>query len=149
MKLREVLTACLDATPARPKGSLAVAQGPVVSVYGLDLVEAWPATYVIHSVGVARVDKVVAGAGEHHVVTFTKDDLVVAAAALDPIVPAATVDLVTGWVAFQVVSDGGADNVLDKRAGYGEATIRSGRTEFRSLTPQLNAYPVAAREGGG
>jgi hypothetical protein len=52
--LREALTARLDVTLARPNGSLAVAQGPVVSVYGLDLVEACPATYVIHSLGVAR-----------------------------------------------------------------------------------------------
>ncbi len=44
----------LDLTLARTKGSLAVALGPVVTVYGLDLVEASPAIYVIHPVCVAR-----------------------------------------------------------------------------------------------
>ena len=53
----------LDLTLARAEGSLAVAPGPVVAVYGLHLVEASPAIYVIHPLGVARVDKVVAGPG--------------------------------------------------------------------------------------
>jgi hypothetical protein len=55
MKWREVLSARLDLTPARAEGPLAVAQGSVVAVYGLDLVEAGPAVYVIQAVGVARV----------------------------------------------------------------------------------------------
>jgi hypothetical protein len=54
MKWREALTARLDVTLARAEGSLAVALGPVVAVYGLDLVEAWSAIYEIHPVGVAR-----------------------------------------------------------------------------------------------
>ena len=97
----EALTAHLDVTPPRAEGPLAVAQGPVLSVYGLNLVEAWPTTYVIVSVSVARVDKVAAAAGAHHVVTFAGDDLVVAAAALDRIAPAATFDLVSVGVAHQ------------------------------------------------
>jgi hypothetical protein len=43
-KCREDLTARLvDVSPARSEGSLAVTQGSVVAVYGLDLVEAGPA----------------------------------------------------------------------------------------------------------
>jgi hypothetical protein len=38
------------------EGSLAVTQGIVVAVYGLDLVVTGPAINVIHPVGVARVD---------------------------------------------------------------------------------------------
>jgi hypothetical protein len=41
-------------TPSRAEGSLAVAQGLIVAVYGLDLIEAGSAIYVIHAVGVAR-----------------------------------------------------------------------------------------------
>jgi hypothetical protein len=40
MKWREALTARLDVTPARAEGSLAVTQGLVRAVYGLDLVKA-------------------------------------------------------------------------------------------------------------
>jgi hypothetical protein len=80
LKRREALTARLDLTLARSEGSLAVAPGPVVSVYGLHLVEASPAIYVIHPLGVARVDKVVARPSVHLVVAFAGDDLIVAAA---------------------------------------------------------------------
>jgi hypothetical protein len=82
----------LDLTLARTKGSLAVAQGPVVAVYGLDLVEATPAIYVIHPAGVARVDEVVARASVHLVVAFAGEDLVVAAAAFDLVVPTASLE---------------------------------------------------------
>jgi hypothetical protein len=40
MREWEVLTVRLDVTPARAEGSLAVTQGLVVAVYGLDLVKA-------------------------------------------------------------------------------------------------------------
>ena len=46
-KWREILTARSDVTLARAEGPLAVALGPVVAVYGLHLVEASPAIYVI------------------------------------------------------------------------------------------------------
>jgi hypothetical protein len=49
-KWREILTARLNVTLARAEGPLAVALGPVVAVYGLHLVEASPAIYVIHPV---------------------------------------------------------------------------------------------------
>src|ERR671910_153475 len=141
MKWREGPTTPFVFNPPRAHGSLPVASGPVLSVYGPDLVEAWPATYVIVSVGVARVDNVVAGASEHKVVTFAGDDLVVALAALDRIVPAATVDLVTGGASPEAILEDGAHDVLDEGASYGVTPIRSGRTEFRSLTPQVNTYP--------
>ena len=51
-------TTRLDVAPVRARGSLAVMQGLVGVVYGLDLVEAGPAIYVIHPLGVARVNKV-------------------------------------------------------------------------------------------
>jgi hypothetical protein len=60
-------------------------------VYGLDLVEASPAIYVIHPVGVAGVDKVVTSPGEY-VVAFAGDDLIVAAAPFDCVLPAASVE---------------------------------------------------------
>ena len=54
MKWREALTVRIDVTPVRAEVSLAVTQGHVVAVYGLDLVEAWSAIYEIHPVGIAR-----------------------------------------------------------------------------------------------
>src|SRR5215211_4854752 len=80
------------------EGSLAVTQGIVVAVYGLDLVVTGPAIYVIHTVGVARVDKVVAVASIHLVVAFAGEDLVVAAA---------TPEVVVAAVALEVVGPGG------------------------------------------
>ena len=72
-------SARLDVTPARAEGSLAVTQTLVEAVYGLDLVEASPAIYEIHPLGVAGVDKVVAAAGIHLVVAIAGDDFVVTA----------------------------------------------------------------------
>jgi hypothetical protein len=63
-------------------------------VYGLDLVEAGPAIYVIHAVGVARVDTVATGASVHLVVAFAGDDLVV---------PAAAPEAVAAAVAFEAI----------------------------------------------
>jgi hypothetical protein len=83
----------LDVTPARAEGSLAVTQGLVVSVYSLDLVEAWPAIYVIHPI------EVVAVASVHLVVAIAGDDLVVAAA---------TPEAVVATVAFEAVGPGAA-----------------------------------------
>ena len=84
----------LDVTPARAEGSLAVTQGIVVAVYGLDLVVTGPAIYVIHTVGVARVDKVVAVASIHLVVAFAGEDLVVAAATPEVVVAAVALEVV-------------------------------------------------------
>jgi hypothetical protein len=97
------LTARLDVTLARAQGSLTVALGPVVAVYGLDLVEASSAIYVIHPVCVAGVDKVVARAGEYVVVAFSGDDLVVAGAAFDLVIPAATREEVVPAITFDLV----------------------------------------------
>jgi hypothetical protein len=63
-------------------------------VYGLDSVETIPTIYEIYPVGVAREDKVVAGAGEYVVVAFAGDDYIVAAASSDYVVPAATLEAV-------------------------------------------------------
>ena len=68
MRWQQALIALWDVINA--EGSLAVTQGIVVAVYGLDLVVTGPAIYVIHTVGVARVDKVVTVAGVHLVVAF-------------------------------------------------------------------------------
>src|SRR5687768_16012259 len=103
MKWREVLSARLDVTPARAGSSLTVIQGPVVAVYGLDLVEAGPAIYVIQPVGVAGVDKVVAEAGVHLVVDFAGDDLVVAAATPLAVVATATPEAVGPAAALESV----------------------------------------------
>jgi hypothetical protein len=81
MKWRQSPTARLDVTPVRAEGSLTVTEGLVVAVYGLYLVEARPAIYVIHPLDVARVDQVVAVASVDLVVAFARDDLVVALAA--------------------------------------------------------------------
>jgi hypothetical protein len=70
MNWRRSLTTRLDVTPAGNEGTLAVSQDLVVAVYGLDLVEATTAIYVIHPVGVARVDTVATGASVHLVVAF-------------------------------------------------------------------------------
>jgi hypothetical protein len=61
-------------------------------VYGLDLVEAGPAIYIIHPVGVACVDKVLASV--HLVVPEATPDAVVAAVALEVILPTVTLDVV-------------------------------------------------------
>jgi hypothetical protein len=100
---RQALTARLDVTPARAEGSLAVTQGLVVAVNGLDLVEAGPAIYVIHPVGVACIDKVVAVAGVHFVVAFTGDDLVVTAATPEVVVAAVALEVVLPEVALEAV----------------------------------------------
>src|SRR5918999_5182152 len=94
VKWREALTARLDVTLARAEGSLAVSQGLVVAVYGLNLVEAPPAIYEIHAVLVARVDTVVARAGADLVVTCAGEDFVVPFATLELIVAAATLEAV-------------------------------------------------------
>src|SRR5829696_2598173 len=103
MKWREALTVRFDVTPARTEGSLAVTQGLVVAVNGLDLVEAWAAIYVIHPVGVARVDKVVAVARVHLVVAVAGDDLVVALAAPEVVVAAIAFEAVLPAVALEAV----------------------------------------------
>src|SRR5215203_488144 len=84
----------LDVTPARAEGSLAVTQGLVVAVNGLDLVKAGSAIYIVHPVCVAREDKVVAVASIHLVVAVAKDDLVVALAAPEAVVAAVAFEAV-------------------------------------------------------
>jgi hypothetical protein len=79
-------TTRLDVTPLRAGGSLTVMQSLVGAVYGLDLVEASPAIYVILPLGVARVDKVFASV--HLVVAFAGEDLVVAPATPEVVVAA-------------------------------------------------------------
>src|SRR5215204_5073963 len=86
MRWQQALMTLWDVINA--EGSLAVTQRIVVAVYSLDLVVTGPAIYVIHTVGVARVDKVVAVAGVHLVVAFARDDLVVAAATPEVVVAA-------------------------------------------------------------
>src|SRR5687768_12810041 len=103
MKWWEALTACLDVTLARAQGSLAVAPGPVVAVYGLHLVEASPAIYEIHPVCVACIDKVVTRPSVHLVVAFAGEDFVITAAAFDLVVPAASLEAVVATVAFDLV----------------------------------------------
>jgi hypothetical protein len=78
----------------RAWGSLAVSLSLVVAVYGLDYVEALPAIYVIHALGVTRVDTIVAWASVYLVVAFAGDDRVIVAAAYDLIVPPATIEAV-------------------------------------------------------
>jgi hypothetical protein len=94
MKWRQSPTARLDVTPVRAEGSLTVTEGYVVSVYGLYLVEAGPAIYKIHPLGVARVDQVVAVASVNLVVALARDDLVVALAAPDAVVIAVALEVV-------------------------------------------------------
>src|SRR5215211_4351964 len=84
----------LDVTPVRAEGSLAVTQGLVVAVYDLNLVEASSAIYVIHALGVARVDTVVAVASVHLVVAVAGDDLVVAVATPEAVVAAVAFEAV-------------------------------------------------------
>jgi hypothetical protein len=103
MKWREALTAPLDATPLRTGGSLTIMQGLVGAVYGLHLVEASPTIYIVLPLGIARVDKVVAGASVHLVVSFAGEDLVVAAATPDVVVVAATPNVVAIAAALEVV----------------------------------------------
>src|SRR5215204_958215 len=93
----------VDITPVRTGGSLAVTQGIVVAVYGLDLVEAGPAIYVILALGVARVDKVIAVASVHLVVAFAGDDLIVAAATSEVVTPVATPEAVVPAAALEAV----------------------------------------------
>jgi hypothetical protein len=90
-------------TPARADCLLAVTQGHVVAVYGLDLVEAWSAIYEIHPLGVARVDEVVTVAGVHLVVTCAGDDLVVALAAPEAVVAAVALEDVLPAAALEAV----------------------------------------------
>src|SRR5215216_4533752 len=109
-------TVPLEVTPVRARGSLTVMQALVGAVYGLHLVEASPAIYVILPVGVARVDKVGASPGVHLVVAFAGDDLVVAAAtpevvvaavALEVVLPAAAPEAVGPAETHEVVGPGG------------------------------------------
>jgi hypothetical protein len=100
---RQALTARLDVTPARAEGSLAVTQGLVVAVNGLDHVEAGPAIYVIHPVGLACIAKVVAVAGVHFVVAFTGDDLVVTSATSEAVVAAVALEVVLPEAAPEAV----------------------------------------------
>src|SRR5919107_2718346 len=92
MRWQQALMALWDVINA--EGSLAVTQGIVVAVYGLDLVVTGPAIYVIHTVGVACVDKVVAVAGVHLVVAFAGEDLVVAVATPEVVVAAVALEVV-------------------------------------------------------
>jgi len=55
-------------------------------VYGLDLVVARPAIYVIDAPRIARVDKVVAGAAVHLIVAFAREDLVASAPSEEAVV---------------------------------------------------------------
>src|SRR5919107_6386158 len=93
----------VDVTLARSEGSLAVAPGPVVAVYGLHLVESSPAIYVIHPVFVARVDQVVARPGDDHVVAFARVEFVATAPAFDCVVSTATVEVVVPSATVEVV----------------------------------------------
>ena len=70
-----------DVAPPRTEGSLAVAHGAVVAVYGLYLVEASPAIYVVQALGVAGVDAIVTRPSVDNVVTLAGFDLVIADAA--------------------------------------------------------------------
>ena len=127
------------------EGSLAVTQSIVVAVYGLDLVVTGPAIYVIHTVGVARVDKVVAVAGVHLVVAFAEDDLVVAVAtpevvvvavALEVVLPAAPAPEAVGPAQTrEVVGPGGPQ----KRIVAGGAEVR---TFARASCPAKNAKTI-------
>jgi hypothetical protein len=73
-------------------------------VYGLDLVEAWAAIYVIHIVCVADEDTVGSGSGVHLIVTFAGVDLVVSPATPEVIIPTVTLEAVGPTVALEVVS---------------------------------------------
>src|SRR5215204_4869817 len=84
----------LDVTPARAEGSLAVTQGLVVAVNGLDLVKAGSAIYIVHPVCVAREDKVVAVASIHLVVALAAPEAVVAAVAFEAVGPPATLEAI-------------------------------------------------------
>ena len=103
MKWREALTARLDVTQARSEGSLAVAPCVIVAVYGLDLVAARPAIYVVKPVGVARVDKVVAIASVDRVVAFAGPDLVGPAATPEVVVSDATAEAVVAGTTPEAV----------------------------------------------
>ena len=105
-----------DRTCARAGSSLAVSLGLVVTVYGLDFVEAIPTIYEINPVGVAREDKVVAGTGEYVVVAFAGEDYIVAAATSDCVVPAATPEEVVPVAAEERIVAVGADQ--DLRQGF-------------------------------
>src|SRR5918992_1156712 len=108
VKWREALTARLDVTLARAEGSLAVSQGLVVAVYGLNLVEAPPAIYEIHAVFIARVDTVVARAGADLVVTCAGEDFVVPFATLEAVVAAATLEAVVPGGPDELIAAAGA-----------------------------------------
>ena len=83
-------------------------------MYGLDYIEAVPAIYEIHPVGVAREDKVVTGAGKYVVVAFAGDDFVVAASTSDRIVAAATVEVVVPVGPHERIVAGGAGKDLSQ-----------------------------------
>jgi hypothetical protein len=103
MNWREALTARFDVTQARAEGSLAVTPCVIVAVYGLDLVAARPAIYVVKPVGVARVDKVVAIASVDRVVAFAGPDLVGPAATPQMVVAAVADEVVLPHIAPEVV----------------------------------------------
>jgi hypothetical protein len=109
-----ILPAVPVVLPARgPRGSLAVSLGLVGAAYGLDLVETRPAIYLIHTVGVARLDTVVARAGVHLVAAFARDVLVVA---LQAVLPGATLEAVVSVCPHERIVAGGADQ--DLRHGF-------------------------------
>jgi hypothetical protein len=70
-------TARLDVTLSRTESPLAVAQGLVVSVYGLHLVKARSTIYVVDIVFVTSVDQVIAVASVDLIIACSGVDLVV------------------------------------------------------------------------
>jgi hypothetical protein len=124
----ETLTVRFDVTPVRAEVSLAVTEGHVVAVYGLDIVEARPAIYVIHPVGVARVDTVVAVAGVH---------LVVAAAAPEAVGPAVALEVVLPEAALEAVPPA--------RPLRRSTPARPVRRSFLSVPRRVSSPPVPVR----
>ncbi len=129
-------------TLARADCPLAVTQGHVVAVYGLDLVEAGSAIYEVHPVGVARVDKVVAVAGVHLVVTCAGDDLVVASAAPETVVaavafeevlPAAALEAIGPAASLEAVVTVGPDELI--LAGGAREDLRQGFVPGKERSP--------------
>ena len=98
------MTDRLDVTLSRTKRPLAVAQGLVVSVYGLHLVKARSTIYVVHIVFVTSVDQVIAFASVDLVITRSWMDLVVSPASPEVIIATITLEAVGPTVALEVVS---------------------------------------------
>jgi hypothetical protein len=97
MKWRKAVTARLDVTLSRTEGSLAVAQGLVVTVYGLHLVEARSTIYVVHILFVTSVDQVIAVASVDLVIACSGVDLVVSPASPEVIIATITLEEVLPW----------------------------------------------------